>query len=573
MSKRIAKFSFGNLSFVAALLAALALCMPRLEAAPQEPVAKKVEVAELAGAPKIQIERATLESPNGMTFFKIRRLPIKESLISDYSKNLGLIVKPSEVKSQQILTEKEGASRLHVDQATGHMTLHPNWAQVAQSKPQLVAKEKAFQMADEFIRKNELLEKDVSATSPQHLVTLSRAEVTEGKSAVITDIGQTVIFQRKIAEKPVVGSGSVVTVDLGYEGQVVGFRRAWNALAEAGVKPQFKTDQEIYAEVGNQVKSRVRGEGTAKVAKLHLIYYGSDKEFVQPAYFFSIQIDAPGVKGKSFLTGVVAAAKNSPEAIVLPPAPKEFPAEGKAALNVTAPESSGAAGDPSVGRYVVRQDSNDWVDDANEFRQGLIDGHPGSFPAITFGDYYWDQPYMWTTSEDSFVDRWNITLMEGHGNTWLFTTRSNCCDVVNLNSSSQPGYGDRAGDTMRFLVLKGCSIIPGPPDRSNWADPWWRIFKGLRQAVGFRTEMYIDDDISYGFAKNIASNYRVLDSWFAATNGSSSYQWERFWGSWGDQIYGYGTVVMIPGHEGDGIYSTGAAPAASSAGLTIWYQH
>jgi hypothetical protein len=462
---------------------------------------------------------------------------------------------------------------LHVDQATGHMLLHPNWAQVAQSRPQLVAKEKAFQMADEFIRKNELIEKDISTTTPQHLVTLSRAELTEGKNAVLSDVGQTVIFQRKIAEKPVVGNGSVVTVDLGHQGQIVGFSRAWNVLAEAGIKPQFKTDEEVYAEVEKQVRSRVLGEGSARVAKLHLIYYGSDKEYVQPAYFFSIQIDTPGVKGKSFLTGVVAAAKNSPEAIVLPPAPKEMPKEGKAAFNMTAPESSAPAGDPSVGRYVVRQDSNDWVNDANEFRQGLIDGHPGSFPAISFGDYYWDQPYMWTTSEDSFVDRWNVTLMEGHGNTWLFTTRSNCCDVVNLNSSSQPGYGDRAGDTMRFLVLKGCSIIPGPPDRSDWADPWWRIFKGLRQAVGFRTEMYIDDDISYGFAKNIASNYRVLDSWFAATNGSSSYQWERFWGSWGDQIYGYGTIVMVPGHEGDGIYSTGTSPAATSAGLTIWYQH
>jgi hypothetical protein len=85
--------------------------------------------------------------------------------------------------------------------------------------------------------------------------------------------------------------------------------------------------------------------------------------------------------------------------------------------------------------------------------------------------------------------------------------------------------------------------------------------------------MYIDDDISYGFAKNIASNHRVLDSWFAATNGSSSYQWERFWGSWGDQIYGYGAVVMIPGREGEGIYSTAAAPPATSTGLTIWYQH
>jgi hypothetical protein len=161
-------------------------------------------------------------------------------------------------------------------------------------------------------------------------------------------------------------------------------------------------------------------------------------------------------------------------------------------------------------------------------------------------------------------------LMEGHGNHWLFTTRSNCCDVVNLNAATQPGYGDRAGDSMRFLILKGCSIVPAPPDRADWATPWWRVFKGLRQAVGFRTSMYINDNISHHFGYHIGNNCRVLDSWFHATNNNSSYQWNRFWGA---SVKGYGAVVMIPGQEGVGIYSTSAVAPATTAGLTIWWQH
>jgi hypothetical protein len=575
MSRRIVR---NGLLMVLALFPALNIL--RLEA--QQPGAReKIQVQRpmiperpvLPGALQLQMERGPLESAKGMKFFKVQRLPVKDAVLTNFSKDLRLQAKPSTMTNQQVMAEENGVARLQSDKATGHMHLMPHWEAIAQSKPQLVTRENAFRIADEFIRKNELILKDVSVTTPQHLVTLSRAEVRQGQNPVVTDVGQTVIFQRKVAEKPVLGNGSQLLVDLGHQGQVVGFKRAWNGLAEAAVQPELKSDQEIYSEVERQVRERIHGQVNVKVAKLHLVYYGNDKDYVQPAYFYSIQVDVPGVKGRSFLSGVVAAAKNTPEPIALRRPPTELPSEAKLALNVTAPSLEIPEGDPTIGRYVVRQDSNDWVDDANEFRSGLIDGHSSAFPALTFGDYYWDQPAFWTSSESSFVDRWNITLMEGHGNTWLFTTRSNCCDVVNLNSGSQPGYGNLPGNSMRYLILKGCSIIPAPPDRANWADPWWRIFKGLHQAVGFRTEMYIDDDISYGFAKNVSSNHRVLDSWFAATNGSSSYQWERFWGSWGDQIYGYGTVVMIPGREGEGIYHTDAAPPASSAGLSIWWQH
>jgi uncharacterized protein DUF6345 len=577
MSKQRIRNCFRGFFLVPALCMAFGMnaALAQQKTSPQPRVTGKIpqerQTIVRPGALQIQMERAPLESPRGMKFLKIGRMTVNQSLMSDLSRRLALAPKPATAE-RHILLDDSGVARLQSEPEKGHMQLTPHWEKVAQAKPQLVNRQEAFRLADEFIRQNQLITKDISATTPQHLVTLSRAELRQGQTAVVTDVGQTVIFQRKIAERPVVGRGSQLLVDLGHKGEVVGFRRAWNPLTETAVQPDFKTDAQIYDEVERQVRERVSGANAVKVAKLHLIYYGNDKEYVQPAYFYSIQIDAPGVNGKSFMTGVVAAARNAPEPLLQHTTPSDQPGNATHGMNLVQPQEL-AEGDPTVGRYVVRNDSWDWVDDANEFKNGLNDGHSSGLPAITFGDYFWDQPWVWTSSEDSFVDRWHITLMEGHGNTWQFTTRSNCCDGVNLNASSQPGYGDLAGNSMRFLILKGCAIIPAPPDRSDWAAPWWRIFKGLHQAVGFRTEMYIDDDISYGFAKNIASNHRVLDSWFAATNGSSSYQWERFWGSWGDQIYGYGAVVMIPGREGEGIYSTAAAPPATSTGLTIWYQH
>jgi hypothetical protein len=571
MQIKFTRFGSSWLFIALAVLTGLSLSASWFRAATKEPAPSPEQA--LTAAIQFQIDRSQLESPKGMKFYNIKRLPVREEMIARFEKELGLTPKATSKQNLEVLEERSGIARFQSDKERGHMTLIPSWGEVAHRKPELVSKENAFRVAKEFTDRNELIVKDVSVTTPQQLVTLSRAELHEGQKAAVTDVGQTVLFQRTIGEKPVLGNGSQLFVDLGDKGSVVGFTRMWNPLAMADTEPVFKGEREIYGEVESQLKQRIHGRVKAKVGKLHLVYYSSDKEYVQPAYFFTIHVDTPGVKGKSFLTGVIAAAKNSPEPIRMRATPSEFPTEKKAGASLRMPASSLAADDPTVGRYVVRQDSSDWVDDANEFKQGLNDGHPFSFPAITFGDYFWDEPALWTSAEDSFVDRWNIALMEGHGNTWLFTTRSNCCDVVDLNAASQPGYGDRPSSSMRFLVLKGCSIIPAPPDRSDWPDPWWRVFKGLRQAVGFRTEMYIDDDISYGFAKDVSQNYRVLDSWFAATNGSSSYQWERFWGSWGDEIYGYGTVVMIPGEEVDGIYRTGAVPPASSAGLSIWWQH
>jgi hypothetical protein len=312
------------------------------------------------------------------------------------------------------------------------------------------------------------------------------------------------------------------------------------------------------------------------VQKPRLVYFGDDQKYVQPAYFFSAEISDPKGVGKSFFAGYVTALKNSPERIQLVLDPKTVPmpmlrqgtAEKPGFLSPGTVLAAGA--DPTVARYVVRNDSSHWAGDASDFKNGLNAGHPAGFPAITFTDYYWDEPRFWTTQEASFVDKWNVVLMEGHGANWLFTTTGNCCDVVNLNAATQPGYGDRPGDSMRFLILKGCSIVPAPPDRANWADPWWRVFKGVRQVIGFRTSMYINDDIMYHYGYHIGNNCRTLDSWFHATNHNSSYQWQRFWGG---EVKGYGTVVMIPGMEGTGIYHTGAAAPATSVGLTIWWQH
>jgi hypothetical protein len=56
-------------------------------------------------------------------------------------------------------------------------------------------------------------------------------------------------------------------------------------------------------------------------------------------------------------------------------------------------------GDPTVGRYVVRNDDSNWVANANEFWGGLTTFFGGAF--FTDSQYYWAYPFEFSTNEAS----------------------------------------------------------------------------------------------------------------------------------------------------------------------------
>lgn len=529
---------------------------------------------------KIEMARTKLESPTGMKIYEYARLKVDQAVVRKLTAEQGLNTKPMTLRSTKlgnlnVFMERESKfNRLIANQTRGHLYLLPNMEKMAKTRTKLLPERSAYSKALSYVDRLKLVPADVSRFAPKKLVTLSAAEMKQdGKAGETRDVLQTVLFARTVDNRPVIGKGAQLHVDLGGDGQLAGFGRTWNRMVASRTKPLFRDDKGVYGEIEKIIMEQFPKDMTVKVQTPRLVYAGNDGKFVQPAYRFEAVVKGPNATGEIYYDGVVTALRNSPEPVrrVIDPRKRVMPETVTAEMEKTAPvQLAQAVDDPLICRYVVRDDSGDWVDDANDFKNGLLSGWHTGLPALSFPQYYWDYPWLWTTSEASFVDRCHVALMEGHGNHWLFTTRSNCCDTVSLNAGTQPGYGNRAGDSMRYLILKGCSIVPAPPDRSNWADPWWRIFKGLRQAVGFRTTMYINDNISDDFGYWIGKNCRVLDSWFYATNTNSSYGWNRFWGA---HVTGYGAVVMIPGQEGAGIYHTSAVPPATTAGLTIWWQH
>jgi len=533
----------------------------------QEKMRQRTDLkVDVFGKPKIIMERTALESPAGMKIFETQALSLPTDTIQKLIKQHNIVTKPLSVmigaiRMDNYTDSEQKFTRLMTNKERGHLILLPNLEKMAKMKIDLLDKNAAMTKAQEHLIALQLIPKDESLIAPNVVVTLNKSDIKQGQPEVRSTVLQSVLFERTLGGKLVLGKGSQLFLELGNKGELVGLNRSWNKLLPSAVKPEFRTANEVYDDIEKTLQAQFRGAVTIQVQEPRLVYSGDDRRFVQPAYRFMAEIMGANAVGKAYYEGVVTALKTPPEPVRLPKARRELPLT----VEKTAPSSGSvvADDDPTVGRYAVRNDSWDWVDDANDFKNGLIAGHPGGMPGITFGDWYWDEPRLWTSQEDSFVDKWNITLMEGHGANWLFTTTSNCCDVVNLDDPAQPGYGDRPGSSMRYLILKGCDIIPSAQDRADWHHPWWRIFKGLRQAIGFRTSMWINDDISYHFATHLAQNCHILDSWFHATNGN---------GYHGGNM-GYGCIVMIPGHEGDTIYMTSPAPPATSTGLTVWWQY
>ena len=547
------------------------------------------KVRPVTMVPKIIMNRVQLESPQGMKVFRIQTLKVQPDLIQKLSIKYLFNVTPTvgqmsrtKLKKMhsrvQVYPSKENEfTKLMVNQDRGHIDLLPNLAKFEKMKVNLLSQSDALKAAANYIAEMKLIPQDVSRFAPKRVITLGMSTQGQNNANVVTPNTpklQSVLFQRSIDGRSVLGNGSQLTVNLGDKGNVEGFQRKWNQLTPESIKNiTFRTSDQVYNRIEDILKQQFRGNVEIKVETPQLVYFGNDNQFVQPAYVFKAIIISNENKGKAYYAGVVEAMQNPPELLFEPTKDMLLPEEPKAqsaGMSSLPAPSTLDPDDPTVGRYVVREDSWDWVGDANDFRSGLENGHCGGCAAITFPQYYWNEQRMFTTQDNYFADSCNIALMEGHGNHWLFSTRSNCCDLVFLNNSGQPGYGKNAGGQMAYLILKGCDIIPSPMELSNWPDPWWRIFKGLRQAIGFRTTMFINDDISYIFGYYLARNCRILDSWFYATNSSSSYQWQR---SHGGEVTGFGAVVMIPGHEGDGIYYTTPAPNATSTGLTIWWQY
>jgi len=380
--------------------------------------------------------------------------------------------------------------------------------------------------------------------------------------------------RRMVADLPVDGPGSRATLAVSEGGSVQGLTRVWKTAKTAEMVSPSLSAAQVRDQIARQLEPASKNAEVV-VDSIELAYYDSNHEFLQPVYRFTARIRQRTTAGApptadDFVIGYVPFAK----AFEALPSLTETagPQPQEAAPNPKPPSdaSSHPTTDPVLGRYVVRNDDPGWVNDANVFWSSLSATWTG--PQFTNSQYYWAEPRLFMNQKDSFINAMNLALVEAHGDWWLYSTLKNCCDLVNINGGiPSPGYGPSANGQLADWIIHSCEVVPAPEDTASWPNPWWNIFGGVRNVVGYRTIMYIDDGAGGPYGTSLGNLAPVVSSWLSDVISLNAYSGHPTYPAHGGVVRPMGrpSTISMCGHDGDSVLSTSSLGRASC--LTVWW--
>jgi len=384
--------------------------------------------------------------------------------------------------------------------------------------------------------------------------------------------------RRFVGELAVDGPGSRALLQLGAKGSVEGLMRVWKSAKTVQKVKTARSAEQVRNEIARQFKP-VLVSADVTVDRIELAYYDSNNRFLQPVYRFTAQIHyltmprTPARTNDNYVIGYIPFGSQAYEALPVlgqsaGPNPGAPPKESK-----QKPPGKGASIDlldPTVGRYVVRNDDAGWVNDANAFWSSLRGTWTGSL--FTNSQYYWAEPRLFTNQKNSFVNSVNLALIEVHGDWFLFSTLQNCCDLVNINGDiPSPGYGPSAGGALATWIIHSCEVVPGPDDTASWPDPWWTIFGGVRNVVGYRTIMYISDGAGGPYGTSLGNFAPVVSSWLSDVMSLNAYSGHPKAMAHGgiNRPMGRPSTISMCGHDGDTVFPVSTLGRANC--LTVWW--
>lgn len=374
-------------------------------------------------------------------------------------------------------------------------------------------------------------------------------------------------IRRHVDGIPVVGQGSQATVAVSADG-VEAVRHRWRAAEVVDELAGSDIDRDRVAELIVEDLRVAAEDKDLRIEGVELAYHDGDQEFIQPVYRYRATYGGEGeTSGRLF--GYVPAVRLFEELRVTVPIPTRLPRDlvvkGRPRLRNNA---------PTIGRYVVRQDNAGWVTSANSFLGGLRAArlfNPSFAPVDR--QYYWAEPRLFTDENHEFVDGVEVALTEVHGNWGLFSTLKNNADLVQLSGIPSDGYGgaDGAG-LLAYWILHSCEVIPTSADSTTSYDVWWNIFNGLHAALGYRTEMWINDEITAKFGFLAGLGAPMISGWLTTIINDDSYSpTDTYYDSnvRMNEPMGRPSAVTVLGHSDDTIFDT--APLARPSVLQQWW--
>jgi len=498
-----------------------------------------------------------------------------------------------------------------IDQSTGHADVMPDLENLvpavkpsdARAHPALpqAAADGAQRAAQNLLRQG-LFPSDSTHAALDKMLTLEAAQfkagVNGGPPTFVADKSGPVLatfpVQRLVGNLPVFGEGSRGSIHVDGTGKVQGFSRHWQNATDNDTVTETRTPGQI-ADLIRQQLAPLAAKGDVEVQDVKLGYYDADKGFIQPVYQFRAKFTATPPAGGTnladddYVVGYIPVGTDKPPLESIPSladkpgsnpnvpqgAPTNLPLSN---FIPSDPPVQMAAreippGDPSIGRYVVRNDYVGWVNSANNFYNGIQwSGYGGYF---SFPQYYWAYQYEFQGSKNSFINSVHVAEVEAHGDWWLWTTYQDWGDVVYVDNIPAPGLGSSAGGVAAYFVIHSCEVVPSAADTGAWADKWWHVFGGLHSVLGYRTIMYIDDGIMWPFGVHMGWGWNLTSAWLNDVVSSSMYYcWfgicpgQVMHGVW--KPYGRPSTISVCGHEGDSVYYTaGVGPAGCLT--NYWY--
>ncbi len=185
--------------------------------------------------------------------------------------------------------------------------------------------------------------------------------------------------------------------------------------------------------------------------------------------------------------------------------------------------------------------------------------------------YFWAEPFEFTTSSSSFINSMDLDYVSGHGAPYFIQTNQATSAGVDFRSAS--GYGANSGGPLKFLIIESCNTVTTAPDvAGDWWTPWTAIFHGLHQLVGFHTLSNSDNGIPNNYANKLRGRAGIWQAWFEAVDD------ERYWifnptNSDGSAYPGYASAVMYNSTANDTLSSFAPTPASGANDMTTWWQY
>ena len=210
--------------------------------------------------------------------------------------------------------------------------------------------------------------------------------------------------------------------------------------------------------------------------------------------------------------------------------------------------SSSQAGAREIGGYVDRAEDR-FVRNVWNFVKEFQSYQPVGTQSWKNTQYYYNQPFMFTTSNDSFADAMDLIYTAGHGNNYYLQTNSSTASGIDF-STDMPNNNGLGDYNAEYLVIESCSTVVSLAETSDPWSNWMNTLKGLHQIVGFHTLSYSDNGIPNNYARKLKSGGCVWQSWFDAVNEERSWWKGSFYPGMASAIFYDGTRYETLGSPG-----------------------